>query len=162
MKLKVLCTRWGSEHLPVQEFIDKVIATGYDGIDTWLPENYDERERLFKLAEENKLIVVIQQYQAAGNTIAAFCNNLRTHLSEAASYKPYLINSHTGRDYFSFEDQQRVLDASDDFSEGRGVLVSHETHRGRIGYSPSNAMQHFRLRPAMKVTADISHCFSDW
>ncbi|MET0298534.1 MAG: hypothetical protein ABW036_02200 [Flavitalea sp.] len=157
MELKVLCTRWGSANLSMEEFIEKVLEAGYDGIDTWLPESYNDRELLMKLTEQHKLLVVIQQHQAAGNTIDSFCDDFRTHLNEAGSYSPYLINSHSGRDFFSLEDQQRVLDVADEFSASRGIPVSHETHRGRIGYAPWNAIQHFTTRKDMKVTADISH-----
>jgi len=38
VKLIILCPQWGLEHLPIEDFFLKVKEAGYDGIDTWLPE----------------------------------------------------------------------------------------------------------------------------
>ena len=44
-----------------------------------------------------------------------------------------------------------------EFSVKNNIRVVHETHRGRLGFSPYNAKELFNLRPEMKVTADLSH-----
>ena len=45
MRLLILCTRWGFEHLSIEEFLNNVKLTGYDGVVTWLPESKAERVR---------------------------------------------------------------------------------------------------------------------
>jgi hypothetical protein len=73
------------------------------------------------------------------------------------------INSHTGRDYFTLDEQLQVLDIAFNFSAKNGIAVYHETHRGRMFFSPGNAAALFHSRPDVKITADLSHwvCVSE-
>jgi hypothetical protein len=157
MKLPILCTQWGSEHLPLEDFFMKVKEAGYDGVDTWVPEDANERKEFISLLDEYQLKIVSHQHQAKGNSIKEFCKSLEYYLHLSLECNPLLINSHSGRDYFSLEEQLRVIDTVEEFSEKNNITVAHETHRGRIGYSPYNAMELFKQRPAMKITADFSH-----
>jgi hypothetical protein len=79
------------------------------------------------------------------------------NLSLSLECNPLSINSHSGRDYFSLDEQLKVIDTVEEFSVKHNIVVAHETHRGRIGYSPYNAMELFKQRPNMKITADFSH-----
>ena len=45
MKLLILCPQWGHEHLPLEDFFSKVKKAGYDGIDTWVSEDINERKK---------------------------------------------------------------------------------------------------------------------
>ena len=55
------------------------------------------------------------------------------------------------------EEQLLVIDTAEKFSIKNNIRIAHETHRGRIGFSPGNASKLFNLRPGMKITADLSH-----
>ena len=157
MKLLILCTQWGSENLPIEEFFTKVKEAGYDGIDTWVPEDINEKKKFIFLLDKHQLKIVSHQHQAKGNDIDEYCKSLKYYLSLSMECNPLLINSHSGRDYFSLDDQLKVIDTIEEFSVRYNIVVAHETHRGRIGYSPYNVMELFRLRPNMKITADFSH-----
>ncbi len=157
MKLLILCPQWGYEHLPLEDFFLKVKEAGYDGIDTWLPKSNSEKKKFLSLLDTYKLAIVGHQHQATGNTIKEYCKSLEYHLTRILECNPLLINSHSGRDYFSSEEQLRVIDTIEEFSVKNNIIVAHETHRGRIGYSPYQAMELFKLRPSMKITADFSH-----
>ncbi len=157
MKLFVLCPQWGSEQLPLEDFFTKVKEAGYDGIDTWMPEDLIERRKFISLLDKYQLKIVSHQHQAKGNNIDAFCKSVEYYLNLSMECNPLLINSHSGRDYFSLDDQLKVIDTVEEFSVKHSIVVAHETHRGRIGYSPYNAMELFKQRPAMKITADFSH-----
>ena len=157
MKLLILCTQWGSQHLPLEDFFTKVKEAGYDGIDTWVPEDVNEKKKFISLLDEYQLAIVSHQYQAKGNNINEFCKSLEYYLSLSTECNPLLINSHSGKDYFSFDEQLKVIDTVEEFSAKHNIVVAHETHRGHIGYSPYNVMELFKQRPAMKITADFSH-----
>ena len=157
MKLLVLCPQWGSEQLPLEIFFAKVKEAGYDGIDTWMPEDLIERRKFISLLDKYQLKIVSHQHQAKGNNIDAFCKSVEYYLNLSMECNPLLINSHSGRDYFSLDDQLKVIDTVEEFSVKHSIVVAHETHRGRIGYSPYNAMELFKQRPDMKITADFSH-----
>lgn len=157
MQLKILCTQWGNEHLPLEDFFSNVKEAGYDGIDTWMPEDINEKKKLISLLDSYKLDIISHQHQATGDNIKDYCKSLEYHLSYALECNPLLINSHSGRDYFTMEEQLKVIDTVEAFSVKNNITVAHETHRGRIGFSPYNAMELFNLRPSMKITADFSH-----
>jgi sugar phosphate isomerase/epimerase len=157
MKLFVLCPQWGLEHLPIEDFFLNVKQAGYDGIDTWLPEESSKRKKFINLLDQYQLCIVSHQHQAKGNTIDEFCRSLDYYLNLSLECDPLLINSHSGKDYFSLDDQLKVIDTIEDFSIRNDITVANETHRGRIGFSPYNAWEIFKRRPNMKITADFSH-----
>lgn len=157
MKTYILCTLWGLEHLPAEEFFLKVKQAGYDGVDAWIPEDATERKKFIRLLNEYQLPIVCHQHQATGTDVKSFCRSFEYYLNLAMESNPILINSHSGKDYFSKDEQLRVIDTAQEFAVKRNIRVVHETHRGRIGFSPYNTMELFALRPEMKITADLSH-----
>ncbi len=157
MKLLILCTQWGLQDIPLEDFFFKVTDAGYDGIDTWVPEDVTERKKFLRLLSEYRLPVVCHQFHAKGKDIKEFCKSFEYYLNLSMECNPILINSHSGKDYFTIDEQLKVIDTASEFSIKNNISVVHETHRGRIGYSPYNAMDLFTLRPDMKITADFSH-----
>ena len=157
MQVKILCPQWGHEQLDMADFLIKIKTAGYDGVDTWMPENAANRKRFIRLLEEYKLAVVSHQHQATGNTINEFCRSFEYYLHQCMECNPVLINSHSGRDFFSLDEQLQVIDTAENFSIKNNIRIAHETHRGRIGFSPGNAHELFKQRAAMKITADFSH-----
>ena len=148
---------WGHEHLDIVDFCQKIREAGYDGIDTWLPEDPGEKRRLFGALEKFELLLVSHQHQARGERFEDFKDSFRHYLAFSAEGNPMLINSHTGKDYFSFEQNLELIDIATEFSEKRGILVAHETHRGRIGFSPAVLRDYFQARPDFLLTSDLSH-----
>ena len=157
MQIKILCPQWGHEHLETEAFFAKVKETGYDGVDTWLPENLVERTKFIRLLNEYDLDMVSHQHQAKGKNIDGFCKSFEYYLNLSLESNPILINSHSGRDHFTIEQQLQVIDVAENFSLKNNIRIAHETHRGRIGFGPVNARELFGLRPNMKITADFSH-----
>jgi sugar phosphate isomerase/epimerase len=157
MDIKILSTQWGYEHLDVEVFLRNVKEAGYDGIDTWAPESQTERKILLQLLEELNLSMVSHQYQANGRNINEFCKSYEYYLNLSLELNPILINSHSGKDYFTLDEQLKVLDTAENFALQKNIRVVHETHRGCIGFSPMNFKKLFQLRPQMKITADFSH-----
>ena len=78
-------------------------------------------------------------------------------LEQAKLLRPIFINSHSGRDCWPFETScaffQRALELQDKHS----VIVYHETHRGRILYSPWVTRDLCKKFPGLLLTADLSH-----
>ena len=153
----LLCSYWGSEHLDIDPFLQKVKEQGYDGVDMWVPEDKKERQRLLSLLEQYDLKIVSHQHQATGNNIGEFTRSFDYFLELSAEVNPLLINSHSGKDYFSLDDQLRILDTASDFEIKTGYEVCHETHRGRMLFCPGAAQTLFDQRPSIKITGDYSH-----
>ncbi len=157
MKIKILCPLWGHEHLDQQVFLDKVRIAGYDGLDTWLPENAVLKKQLFDYLQKHEMYLVTHQHEASGNTFKEFKSSFLKNLSICAEPRPILINSHTGRDYFSLEQNLELINIAQEFSEKSGITVAHETHRGRVGYSPQMTEQILIANKNFSITADFSH-----
>lgn len=157
MKIKILSPLWGHEHLNQRVFLDKVRSAGYDGFDTWLPEDALMKKQLFDYLQKHEMYIVTHQHQASGNTFKEFKSSFLKNLTLCGEPKPVLINSHTGRDYFSLRQNLELADIAQEFSEKSGITVAHETHRGRIGYSPQIAHQVFTANKNFLITADFSH-----
>lgn len=157
MKLLILCSNWGLQDLPMEEFFSRVVSSGYDGLDMAVPEDAKERKKFIHLLGEHHLRIVSHEYHAQGRTIEDFCKSFEYYLNISMECNPILINSHSGRDYFTTDEQLKVIDTAQEFSIKNNIRIVHETHRGRIGFSPYNARDLFALRPEMKITADFSH-----
>lgn len=157
MELKILCTLWGHEHLPVVSFLEKARHAGFDGFDTWIPQNKSDKKRFFDYIKQYEMPLVAHQHQAHGRTFSEFKTTFLKYLEECAAAQPILINSHTGRDWFTLKENLELIDIAHNFSIKTGILVIHETHRGRIGYSPQSAAELFKRRENYLITADLSH-----
>lgn len=163
MKVKILSPLWGHEHLNIIVFLDSIREAGYDGIDTALPADVAERKRLLDYLQKHDMYIVTHEWQAEANDFTNFKEAYKKRLYDCASCNPVLINSHTGRDYYSVAQNLEVIDIAQEVSEKTGIAIAHETHRGRIGYGPYVIKDYFEARPAFKITADFSHwvCVSE-
>lgn len=157
MRIKILSPLWGHEHLEYKVFLDKVREAGYDGFDTWVPDDANEKKLLLDYLQKHQMYIVAHQHQAKGNTFDEFKSSFLRNLHICAELQPLLINSHTGKDYFSLEQNLQLIDIAQAFSEKTGITVAHETHRGRVGYSPQMLNELFALRESFLITADFSH-----
>lgn len=157
MKILILSPLWGHEHMPLNLFLDKIRIAGFDGIDTWIPENADDKNILFDYLQRHEMPIVTHQHRAQGNTFAEFKQSFLQNLYECAEPSPVLINSHTGRDWFTLEQNLELLDIAQNFSDKTGIKVAHETHRGRMGYSPQTTAELMQRNKHYQITADLSH-----
>ncbi len=163
MELLILCPQWGHEHLSPEAFLSKVQEAGYDGIEAWMPEEQEQRKKFITLLQDRELSIVSHQHQAKGDSISEFCKSFEYYLNVSLECEPLFINSHSGRDYFTLDEQLQVLDTAFNFSAKNNIQIAHETHRGRMFFSPGNAEILFKARPEVKITADLSHwvCVSE-
>ena len=157
MIIKILSSLWGHEHLPQEVFLDKIRMAGYDGLESWVPEDALLKRQLFDYLQKHEMYIVTHQHQAKGTTFKEFKLSFLKNLLICAEPGPILINSHTGRDYFSLEQNLELIDLAQEFSGKSGIMVVHETHRGRVGYSPQMTEQVFDANKNFMITADLSH-----
>jgi sugar phosphate isomerase/epimerase len=157
MDIKILCPQWGHEHLELLSFLDKIKLAGYDGIDTWIPQDKTEKKALYNYLQHEQMYMVAHQHEADGSTFKKFRESFLKNLHTCAEIGPIIINSHTGRDYFTFQQNLDLIDIALEFSAETGIEVAHETHRGRFGYCPQMIAGFFELRGDLRITADFSH-----
>lgn len=157
MQIKILCPVWGHEHIKTELFLDNVRCAGYDGVETWIPADVVARKQLLDYLQKHEMHIVAHQHEADGKNFTEFKTSFLKQIQLCANAGPILINSHTGKDYFSFEQNLELIDIAQEFSEKSGIMIVHETHRGRLGYSPQMIEEYFEKRKDFLITADFSH-----
>ena len=142
--------------------LSKIKNAGFDGVEIGIPFNKNEKLNLKKLLEKYELEVIAHQYQADGN-FEEYKKSFENSLLSAAEFNPILINSHTGRDYWSVDENLELVDIGFEIEEKTGIQILHETHRKHFLFSTFSSKQYFKKRDKLKITADLSHwtCVSE-
>jgi hypothetical protein len=157
LKIKYFCSWWGLEDLSLPLMLEKIKRAGYDGVEIGIPAEKSRRDELRSLLRQHELDVIAHQYQAEGLTFNDYLSSFDSWIETATSFEPLLVNSHTGKDYWTLEQNLRLVDVAQRAEERHGLPIAHESHRGRFLYSAPVAAEYFRLRPNLKITADLSH-----
>lgn len=164
MKIKYICPHWGSENDSAEAFVEKVLAEKYEGIEINLPAHTSTFTKQFiptmeDLLSSNKdFVFVLQQLTSPDNeTVDSYIKKMENSLSDLAAFQPSFINSHTGKDYYSFDDNCRVIEACLNFSIKKNVRVLHETHRGRFSFHAASLLPYLKKFPEMELAGDFSH-----
>lgn len=157
-QLKVLATNWGFEG-SMKQYIEKVKQEGYDGIESWWPMEERELQEMADLLTKHNLEVGFLCGAQDVNYQEHF-NFFKRMVDAAATnklLKPLYINCHSGRDYFTFEQNKSFIDHTTKLAKQTGIKICHETHRSRILYSAPAARNYFDQMPDLRITFDVSH-----
>ena len=157
-QLKVLATNWGFPGT-VDEYCAKVKKDGYDGIEIWWPLQQKEQDELFNALQKYSLEVGFltagheSDYQSHFSTF--------TNMIDAAAankvQKPLYINCHSGRDYFSYEENKTFINHTVQLAKQTGIKICHETHRSRMLFAAPVARHYIETVPELRITFDVSH-----
>jgi len=154
-ELLVMATNWGFPGTP-DEFCAKAKAAGYDGAEAWWPTDEKTRASLLDALAKHGLKVAFlwgsgeKEFQKHE---ADFQKTFKTILD----IKPVYINCHSGKDYFTPEQNLKIIDYSYTASAQSGIPVYHETHRGRALFATTPTKIFLEKSAQLKVTLDISH-----
>ncbi len=156
--LKILATSWGFAGT-LDAFCAKAKKEGYDGIEMWWPMEKPSQDELFAMLKKYTLEV--------GFLCGANQSSYKEHLahfkkmSEAAAtttiQKPLYINCHSGKDFFSFEENVTLVHHTTQLSKQTGIQIYHETHRSRMLFAAPVAKKYLQTIPDLKITLDASH-----
>ena len=157
MKVLFFCPRWGNAHLPPEEFVERVAAAGYNGIEIGFKDGAAGDEPIPELARAAGLEVITQHSATFATDLQTHCREFEARLLRAAEFRPLFINSHTGRDLFDLETNCRIFDVAARVAADTGVPVLHETHRARCLHTPWRTTELLRARPETGLVFDMSH-----
>ena len=149
-------TDWGYNG-NVEDFIEKAKISGYDGIEIWLPAESKKQKFISKALKEFDMKVI---YLCGTNGNLPFEESLeeyKSYLQKAIDQKPLAINSHTGSDFLSFEQNTAFINAANKLSIASNIPIYHETHRGRFSFSLPETNKYLEKNDNLKLTLDISH-----
>ncbi|MBR8535843.1 sugar phosphate isomerase/epimerase [Carboxylicivirga sediminis] len=164
MKIKFFYPYWGSSHLSLEHFFERVKNAGFDGVEMNISFDEGIAEKIRQLLPQYELELIAQQWlESKDETPDEYIERMEEYFSYLASFNPLFINSHTGKDFYSFEENCRIFEAAERVGEYTGVKIVHETHRGRALFSTLMAKQYFNALPDLRINADFSHwcCVSE-
>jgi sugar phosphate isomerase/epimerase len=153
--IKVLATNWGFEGTR-EDFFKKIKDDGYDGFEVWIPMDEKDRLNLLELAAKYGLEFGF----LAGNN----AQNFKEHLAEyekavriAAALNPLYVNTHAGKDFFTFAQNKEILAKGIQIAKETGIQILCETHRGRSAFNANVTRDYMDQLPELRLTADLSH-----
>ncbi|RHY14633.1 hypothetical protein DYB25_005943 [Aphanomyces astaci] len=156
--VKVFAPHWGSAHLSPDDFIARVTSAGFDGIEMSLPLDAQERDGWTRRIRDAGLDLIAQQWETA--MVPNFHEHkaaLEVYLRNAAAASPLFINTHTGKDFYSFEQNSQLLELSEQIAQDTGVRIVHEIHRSRFSGHPMLVLPYLDSFPDLELNADLSH-----
>lgn len=154
---------WGSETDTIDDFIENIIDQGFNGIEIHIPNAIYFENALYNKIENIKknvpdFIVVPQQVTGVKlETPEDYLVGVLKRLEELKRFEPNFINSHTGKDHYSFSDNCRIIEAIEAFSLKNKVKVYHEIHRGRFTFHSATTLKYLEQFPHLKLVGDLSH-----
>lgn len=155
LEIIILATNWGFQG-DTDAFCKRSKEDGYDGIEVWLPREQASQKTLFQALEKNELKHGLLA-GAGGSNFKDHFSDFKKAVQAAVDTQPLFVNCHSGRDYFSFEENKQFIDFTINLSAKSGIPIYHETHRARILFAAHIAKRFFEAIDDLKVTLDISH-----
>jgi hypothetical protein len=164
MTVNYICTFWGCEHLSAQQFLSTVIANGYDGVEINFPEDanfivefMEELENIRSTVNPNFIFVAQQVLANKNETVNEYIKRIEERLAFLTTLKPDYINSHTGKDFYDFSDNCKIIEITENVSRNSGIPIWHEIHRGRFSFHLKTLIKYIDIYPRIKLVADFSH-----
>ncbi len=157
MQLKLIYPQWGSAHLKWSHFLKKVKDVGYDGIEIPLPLVKKEKEQIISMVGDYGLEIVAQHWQTKAGDFKTHKTQYLEQLINLAESTPLLVNSHTGMDFFNYDQNAELIQLGLDVEQEYGIPITHETHRSRFSYAAHACKSYLKDFPNLKLTADFAH-----
>ena len=156
MTLCWIRSKWDFPDTAVGDFLRRIHEAGFDGSEIYLPTLSEEPEAVARMHEDLELSL-IGMISSEGTTAAEHLRSLEENFARAKRFGPARINCHVGKDWFSLEDNARIIARGLELSASHGIPISFETHRGRALFSTLSTVALLEALPAMRLTADFSH-----
>ena len=156
MNIQYFCPLWGNL-LPFEDFCKNVKAAGYNGVEMDLPFDEYEKNTILLTLKKHNLLLIGQYWQSLEKDFHENAKSYKKYLLHLADAKPILINTQTGKDYFSFEQNMELIALAESVSEQTGIEIVHETHRGKFFYNIPVFKRSVASNKNIKLALDISH-----
>ena len=157
MKALFFCPRWGQANTTWEVFLYSVKSSGYDGIEASVPYDEKEKAEMFNRLAKYDLKLIGQHWETVEPDFVRHCKEFELRLLHQADAKPIFINSQTGKDYYSFEQNKKLISIANNVENKTGITILHETHRGKFSFAAHITKQYFEKLPDLRITLDISH-----
>ena len=157
MKISFFCPRWGQAHISWEVFLYSVKSAGYDGIEASVPGDDNETAEMLAGLAKYDLKLIGQHWETVEPEFEKHYEEYEIRLRNLAAIKPILINSQTGKDHYSFEQNKKLISLAEEVAKETGIPVIHETHRGKFSFAAHITKQYLQNIAGLRITLDISH-----
>lgn len=158
MKLLFAKSNWEAGDMSLPMFLERVASAGFDATEIYLPNVSESPADVIRWHERTGL-KLIGQIATDGSSVNDHVAALERGYRKALECGAMAVNSHTGRDIFSRDDNLEIYRAGQALVEKHGLPLWHETHRRRALFCGPAAAAYLRELPALAITADFSHWF---
>jgi sugar phosphate isomerase/epimerase len=149
MQLAVFRALWGMTGA-IEDQFDQIKAAGYDGIEGFIsPETPSAAQFSAAVAQRGLELIMAGQVDTK--------EALEPTLKALAEYQPIKIGLQGGRDSMTRDEGCAFFEEALRVEQQIGIPVSHETHRGKILFTPWNTAFYLNEFPTLKLVADYSH-----
>ena len=156
MKLIFGKSKWEMWDDPLEVFLERVAASGFEATEIYLGSLHESPAEIARLHSDYGLRL-IGQILTQGQSPREHLKSLESQFEFAAQCQVAFINSHAGRDIFSFEENVQIFERLTELSQGSGIPILVETHRGRPTYSVIETCKYLQAVSDLRLTADFSH-----
>lgn len=163
MQVNYLYPFWGSESFTAKEFFQTVKQNQFEGIEINIPENknfitqFHQELELQRKYDSDFLLVTQQVLGVLKESPEDYINRVLRRLNTLVNYQPSFINSHTGKDHYSFDANCKIIEAIENFSTQHQIPIYHEIHRGRFTFHSATTLNYLEKFPNLKLVGDLSH-----
>jgi hypothetical protein len=164
MNIKYICTYWGCENQSAKEFLANVVSNGYDGVEINFPDDeyfiaefMKELENIRNKINSDFVFIAQQVLSNKKETVDDYIARITERLEFLTILKPNYINSHTGKDFFDFSENCKIIEITNQISKSSGIPIWHEIHRGRFSFHLKTLLKYVDIFPRLKLIADFSH-----
>jgi len=159
MVVQFFCPRWGSDDLSWDVFCQKVSNAGYDGIEFAIPRatTNAELQEIWNTTEKHNLKIIAQHFDTYEADYTKHYDLYCSWFEKVKELPCVKINSQTGKDFFTMEQNTALIDAASKISKQTGIQIVHETHRNKFSFASHITKQYLEKIPDLKLTLDISH-----
>ena len=157
MEVLFFCPRWGQAGTDWDTFARRVKDAGYDGVETDLPATEQERLAFEDAMYKYSLAFIGQHWETTTPVYEVHRLEYGKRISALAEMKPLFINSQTGKDYFTVEQNEQLLAIAAGIASETGIAVYHETHRGKFSFAAHVTQQYLQRNKELTLTLDLSH-----
>ena len=156
MKLIFGKSKWEMWDDPLESFLERVAASGFQATEIYLGSLHETPVEIARLHASYGL-QLIGQILTQGQSCQEHVRSLESQFEFAAQCEVVFINSHAGRDIFSFEENLQIFERITQLCQSSGIPFLVETHRGRPTYSAIDTRKYLEALPELRLTADFSH-----
>lgn len=159
MEIKFFCPRWGCEQLDWNTFCERVKQAGYNGVEYGIPNDTEaaELDMVWEKLNKYNLHVIPQHYGTYDADFNRHYDSYAAWLQKLSPYPAIKIDSQTGKDFFSFEQNSQLIDVATRHQTKTGVPVCHETHRNKFPFAAHVTFDYLKRIPSLRITLDASH-----